>query len=62
MDEISILNKLKNLFINGWLFKYFCNHYIHFSPTGTFPLATCLAFPYFLTSTAFSVAHISTWH
>jgi hypothetical protein len=34
----------------------------HFYPTGTLPLATCLAFPYFLTSCGFSVAHISTWH
>jgi len=31
------------------------------SPTGIFPLATCLDFPYLLTSTAFSVAHIWIW-
>lgn len=41
------------------MFKYSLNH---FSPTGTFPLATCLAFPSFLTSTDFSAAHISIWH
>lgn len=51
--------------IFDYLFKkHFCNlnnllH--HFSPTGIFPLATCFPFPSFFTSTAFSVAHISTW-
>lgn len=37
------------------LFTNYLNRY-HFSPTGTFPLATCLDFPYFLTSATFSVA------